>query len=260
MTTLLTILADPSRAAMYDALAKRTGVHMISAEGALYALTQLERTPVDAIICDARMEDMTGEEFRAVIEQEGQAGNVPVFVLPDSEALAGAHDLSAPAYCGPELLSLVFGHLEIDEKRFPAPMSEHHKPQLQGDLDSFGLGEFLNWVAEMKFHGHWLIGLKDQGGAERCAHLFMQSGNIVYVEYAGLVGKGALFALLRNQERFPQATFRFYKTDETLALRAADLKQPTSRLLMELAVALDNYSVHGSSGAEAAPRRARSLN
>lgn len=245
MTTLLTILADPVRTAMYDSLAKRAGVHMISAEGALHALTQLERTPVDAIICDAQMDEMNGEDFRLLAEQEERTRHVPVFILADNDALSGQRSLSTPAYCGPELLKLVFQHLEIDEQRYPVPLNTRQGPQLQGDLDAFTLSEFLNWVAEMRFNGHWLISLRDGEGGERCAHMFMQGGNLVYVEYAGLVGKGALFSLLRSLERFPHATFRFYKTDTTLSLRSSDLKLPTQRLLMELAVAMDNYS-HGT--------------
>lgn len=242
MTTILTILQDPVRTAMYESLARRAGVHLIAAQGALHALTQLERTPVDAIICDAVMDEMTGEEFRTVTEQEGHTAGVPVFILPDNEALSGQADLGMPAYTGPELLSLVFSHLEVDEQRFPVPMNSLATPQLQGDLDAFTLSEFLNWVSEMKFHGHWLITVNDHGGAERSAHLFMQDGNLSYVEYAGLIGKGALFTLLRHIERYPSTRFRFYKTDTALPAHAADLKKPTNRLLMELAVAMDNLS------------------
>lgn len=244
MTTILTILSDPVRTAMYDTLARHAGVHLISAEGALHALTQLERTPVDAIICDAHMDEMTGEEFRTVTEQEEPTSGVPVFILPDSEAISGQHGLGMPAYTGPELLSLVMSHLEIDEARFPVPMNPQQHPQLQGDLDAFTLTEFLNWVAEMKFNGHWIITLKDSSAAERSAHLFMQHGNVVYVEFGGLVGKGALFSLLRSIEQYPTSTFRFYKTDLTLPLRSDDLNLSTPRLLMELAVAMDNLTAH----------------
>lgn len=244
MTTILTIMQDPVRTAMYEALARRSGVHLIAAEGALHALTQLERIPVDAIICDAHMDEMSGEEFRTVTEQEERTDNVPVFILTDNDAIAGHHSLATPAYTGPELLSLVLSHLEMDENRFPAPMNPHLRPQLQGDLDAFALSEFLNWVAEMKFHGHWIITLQDQEGAERSAHLFMENGNIVYVEYAGLIGKGALFSLLRGIESAPHTNFRFYKTDHLLSLRSDDLKLSTPRLLMELAVAMDNLTAH----------------
>ena len=246
MTTILTIMTDPVRTAMYDTLARRAGVHLISAEGALHALTQLERTPVDAIICDAQMDEMTGEEFRSVTEQEEHTSSVPVFILPDSEAIAGQSGLGVPAYTGPELLNLVLTHLEVDESRFPVPMNPSQAPQLQGDLDAFTLTEFLNWVAEMKFNGHWIITLKDQQDAERSAHLFMQNGNIAYVEFGGLIGKGALFSLLRSIEQYPTTTFRFYKTDLTLPLRSDDLKLSTPRLLMEMAVAMDNLTAPGA--------------
>ncbi|MHA0036061.1 response regulator (plasmid) [Deinococcus sp. PESE-38] len=79
---ILTILNDPDRAAMYRHLAGQAGVPTIEAEGALHALTQLERMPVAAIICDAQMEDMSGEDFREVIFAEESTHDVPVYVLP----------------------------------------------------------------------------------------------------------------------------------------------------------------------------------
>lgn len=48
---------------MYEHLSSQVGVQVVHAEGALHALTQLERTRVDAITFDAVTPDMTGAEF-----------------------------------------------------------------------------------------------------------------------------------------------------------------------------------------------------
>lgn len=243
MTTLLTILDDDSRASMYETLMREAGVEVIHAEGALHALTQLERVPVDAIICDPHMEDMTGEDFKAVVAEEAHTASVPVFILPDSGVLSGQQGLETSAPSGPQLLTRVLGHLQTDAALFPAPMNPAAKAQLQGDLATFSLPELLNWVSEMRLHGHWLVTVQDSPGNTRSAHLFMKDGTLVYAEYAGLIGKAGLFALMRAIEQQPQATFRFLQLERPLILAPSDLGHSTARLLMELAVDLDHLQV-----------------
>lgn len=243
MTTLLTILDDDVRASMYESLMREAGVDVVHADGALHALTQLERVPVDAIICDAHMEDMSGEDFKAVAAEESHTAGVPVFILPDSEALAGQLDLSTPAPSGPQLLMRVLGHLQTDAARFPEPMNPAAKAQLQGDLNTFSLPELLDWVAEMRLHGHWLINVQDDSENVRSAHLYMKDGNLIYAEYAGLMGKAAMFALMRAVNQQKLASFRFLRMERPLILVPTDLRQSTSRLLMELAVDLDHLQV-----------------
>lgn len=244
MTTLLTILDDDARASMYESLMREAGVQVIHAEGALHALTQLERVPVDAIICDAQMEDMSGEDFKAVVAEEAHTAGVPVFILPDSEALSGQMDFSVSAPTGPQLLTRALGHLQVDASNFPAPMNPAARAQLQGDLNTFSLPDLLNWVAEMRMNGHWLISVEDTPGNLRGGHLYMRDGNVIYAEYAGLMGKGAMFAMLRAIDHQPKSSFRFLKVDHPLPLAPSDLKQSTSRLLMELAVDLDHLSAN----------------
>lgn len=246
MKTILTIIKDQSRAQMYEHLARFAGAQIIHAEGALHALTQVERSNIDVVICEAHMDDMSGEEFRMVVHEEIKTSLVPVFILPDAEQLAGKASLEDAAPCGPELLRQVLQVIGVEPQHFPAPMNHDLRPQLQGDLDQFSLADFLNWVAEMGFHGHWMVGVQDAGGHERSAHLLMDAGNIVYAEFAGHVGKAALFALLRAIHQFPQTSFRFYKTDDQLRVRSADMQKSTSRLLMELAVDLDHLSAQHS--------------
>ena len=242
MKTILTIVKDPARAQMYEALARYAGANIIHADDALYALTQVERSSIDIVICEAQMENMSGEEFRMVVQEEIKTSLVPVFILPDPEELSGKRDLAQDAPSGPELLRKVLQVIGIDPRFFPPYMDQDAPAQLQGDLGQFSLPEFLNWVSEMGFHGHWLVTVGDEAGHKRTAHLLMDTGNIVYAEYAGRTGKGALFCLLRAIYQHPEASFRFYKTEDHPQIRSADMQKTTPRLLMELAVDLDHLS------------------
>lgn len=248
MNTILTIINDQVRAKMYEHLARQAGVHVIHAEGALHALTQLERTPISVIVCEAQMGDMSGDEFRSVVMEEMKTTGVPVFILPDSEVLAGQATLSTAAPAGPEVLRQILQVAGVPPTQFPVPMNHDLPAQLQGDLGQFGLADFLNWVAEMRFHGHWLITVSDEAQDKRTAHLYMENGNITYGEFAGLTGKGALFSLLRAINTYPQTHFAFFKMEYPLDIGSDDLRQSTQRLLMELAVDMDHLSSHQSSG------------
>lgn len=239
--TLLTIIEDDSRASMYELLMREAGVEVVHAEGALHALTQLERLSIDAVVCEALMEDMTGEEFEAVLAEDDRTRAVPVFILPDAAALsADSRDLAKPVPCGPLLLMRVLGHLEADAATFPEVVNPAAKAQLQGDLSVFQLPELLNWVSEMRLHGHWVVKVQDAQEHTRSAHLYMKDGNLAYAEFAGLLGRKAMFALMRAITMHSRASFRFLRMERALPLAPSDLKQSTARLLIELAVDLDH--------------------
>lgn len=242
MKTLLIVLEDQAKASMYEYLARAAGIKIVLAEGALHALTQLERIAVNAIICDAQM-SMTSAEFRSILQEDPRTSQIPVYVLPDPHTLHDQPQFET-ALSGPELLEQVFAKLDVPTAHFPVPVSSVQQPQLQGDLREFALQDFLNWVAEMKFFGHWLVRVQDAQGHKQTGHLAVQEGNVIYAEFHGLTGKKAVMALLRAIERHQQSQFWFYKTTPTQFLRSHDLNQSTARLLIEVAVDLDHLHNH----------------
>lgn len=242
--SLLTIVDDSPRAFMYENLAQEVGVNIFHSEGALHALTQLERIPVGAVICDHQMADMTGAEFNSVVAEETD-GKVPVFVLPNPDDFTPSGILKSNDKYGPELLKDVLTALGIPKHQFPVPMNETAKAQLTGDLDQFALPDLLNWVAEMRFNGHWLIDVhqnvhEDHQSQSQGCHMVMEDGRVRYAEFAGQTGKVAMFALLRAIEEYPKTTFEFFKIKDSVQVSAGDLNQTTQRLLMELAVDMDH--------------------
>lgn len=241
--SVLTVLNSPERAAMYGHLAAQMNIQTIHAEGALHALTQLERTPVDAIICDAQMPDMTGAEFCSVVAGDGASSRLPVYLIPSPPDETGDHRfLTLPA--GPEVLARAFRQLGLDMAHSPVPMNTRVTPELGGHLGTFGLPEFLGWVGELEFSGHWLVTTRPDGGSQRSAHLAMNRGRIVYAEFGGLSGKQAILSLLRFIERYGATEFSFYRAPEMQLHGTGEFTQSTARLLIELAVELDESGAH----------------
>lgn len=238
--SVLTVLNDASRAAMYSHLAELAGVTVIQADGALHALTQLERTPVDAIICDAQMTDMSGAEFRSILEDDAHTGGLPIYLIGDDEHGAPGRATNS---AGPQVLAEALEALGVDDSAYPLPLRTTARPQLSGQLEPFSLSEFLNWAAELSCSGHWLITVSAAGQLPCGGHLTMHEGRLTYAEFAGRAGRGAVLELLRRSEQ-GGGQFRFYHCPTLPPGRQPDLAAPTNRLLMELAVDLDETSAH----------------
>ena len=123
---------------------------------------------------------------------------------------------------------------------------DRQRPQLDGQLGSTGLPEYLNWVAELQFSGHWLITVRPEGGSQRTGHLAMSGGKVVYAEFGGRSGKAAILTLLRFIDLHAAAEFSFFCTPEVPVHDADAFTLSTARLLIELAVDLDESSARPS--------------
>lgn len=230
MTRLLTILRDPARAALYAALARQAGLDVLEADGGLPALTQLERIPVAAVVCDAELSDMSGAEFAEVLAETFPDRAPPLHLLREGGDMQTT----------PEMFRQILRSIDLSPHQLGAPLCEEAPSQLQGQLVDFPLGDLLAWVGEMRLHGHWTVDLGTELFSPG-AYLLMDSGDVVYAEYAGLSGKAAVASLMRAVEKIEHAGFRFCAAAAPLAVpRMTDLQLSTSRLLLEVAVDLDH--------------------
>lgn len=236
---LLIILCDPSREAMYAHLARQAGVPLIQADGALHALTQLERSTIGAIICDAQLEDMSGEEFKSVVQGDAKSRDIPLFLIANTDDLADSIS-DADTLGGPQILAQAFEKLELDVEHHPIPVNRALDPHLKGDLGIMSLSEFLVWISELKYNGHWLVSIESALGSWRQGHIAMLGGKIIYAEYLGLSGKSAMLNLMKDVKDQPKTVFKFYKFTEGQVPQNKEFNKTTERLLIELSVELDN--------------------
>lgn len=107
-------------------------------------------------------------------------------------------------------------------------MSNRNDGGMQGDLDTFPLLGMLQWLHQT---GRSVVMRVDTGGAP--GWLFFKQGVLFRCEWRGLRGREAVMALLEVHHG------TFWLSKRLLSTGAANISTPTSELLLDCAVALD---------------------
>lgn len=235
MKQIFVLVPNPARAQLIRSLTGATGVHAHLSDGALPALTELERNHVDAVICDEQPGDMAGEDFRDILRIEPATRETPFFLLTDQGGgQATPPNFNLPPSVGTvELVRQVLEQLNAVPEDLP-PFSRA-PGDLHGRLSGNLLAELLTWVAESELSGHWLI---DAG--EHQGYLLMHAGDIVYAEYGPHTAHAAVLELLDAAGLDPESRFRFYQAPPLGLPAPRNIEERTERLLMEVTVALDH--------------------
>ncbi|WP_261665387.1 DUF4388 domain-containing protein [Deinococcus sp. Marseille-Q6407] len=245
MKQIFVLVPNPARAQLIRRLVEAAGAHAHLSDGALPALTELERTPADAVICAEDAGDMSGEDFRNILRFEPATRDTPVYLLT---AQAGEQHTEPPNYDLPPetgtvaLVRQVLSDLGVDPS--PALPCDDSPGDLHGGVGDpgaggLGLPELLSWVAAMELDGHWLI----DTGAGQEGYLLMQGGDVAYAEFGEYSGRQALLELLDLAEQDSGSHFRFCRAELPPDLAEPDarnIEERTERLLMEVAVDLDH--------------------
>ena len=236
MKQIFVVVPDPARAALIGWLVSAAGAHAHLSDGALPALTELERAEVDAVICSEDAGDMTGEDFRNILRYEPATRLTPVYLLTPQ---AGQQRAEAPNYdVEPsintlDLVQMVLAQVGVDAA--PHLPCDSTPGDLHGEMDEVGLAELISWVAEMELSGHWLIEIQGHRG-----YLLMQRGDVTYAEFSGYGGHAALLELLDQAEQDPHSRFRFCRAELPEGPAPRNIEERTERLLMEVTVDLDH--------------------
>ncbi|MDO4263478.1 MAG: DUF4388 domain-containing protein [Deinococcus sp.] len=236
MKQILVLISDPARAALISSLIGAAGAHAHLSDGALPALTELERSEVDAVICSEDAGDMTGEDFRNILRYEPATRLTPVYLLTSQ---AGQQHAEPPNYdVEPGISTLDLVQMVLDQIGVapgPGLPCDTSPGDLRGQMHEVGLAELISWVAEMELSGHWLI--ETQG---RQGYLLMQRGDVTYAEFGGHGGHAALLELLDRVGNDPESRFRFCSSELPGGPAPRNIEERTERLLMEVTVDLDH--------------------
>lgn len=234
MKQIVVLMPDSARARLICRLIELAGAQAHLVDGALMALTELERSTVDAVICSEDAGDMSGEDFRNILRYEPATRLTPVYLLTPR---AGRQHAEAPNYdVAPETSTLelvrqVMRQLGDVPARLPCPTTTG---DLHGEMAELGLTELIAWVSEMELSGHWLVEAQDRQG-----YLMMHGGNVTYAEFGGYGGRAALLELLDHAGQDPHSRFRFCRA-ELPGPPPRNIEERTERLLMEVTVDLDH--------------------
>ncbi|GHG11674.1 hypothetical protein GCM10017783_25010 [Deinococcus piscis] len=236
MKRIFVVMSDPARAALIGWLISAAGARPSLSEGALPALTELERSEVDAVICSEDVGDMTGEDFRNILRYEPATRLTPVYLITSQTGQQHAEPPNynvEPATNTLDLVRMVLQQVGVPAG--PALPCDSAPGDLRGQMGEVGLAELISWVAEMQLSGHWLIESQDRRG-----YLLMQGGDITYAEFGGHTGHAALLELLDRVGQDPDSRFRFCRAELPSGPPPRNIEERTERLLMEVTVDLDH--------------------
>ncbi|AFZ65854.1 response regulator [Deinococcus peraridilitoris] len=235
--TVLLIMSQMARAAQFEAYLRAAGAEVLRAESGLHALTQLERTAPDAIVCAAQLEDMSGRELLAILRDDSQFREV-VFLLLDSEEddEFGIHDAAiaspaSPAQAVQELLPVLLRDSLGSGKA------------VEGNLEILGLDGLLSALTQGRRSGRLEIFQLSCGG-----ELWLSQGQLINARYGYHDGEEAAIALLQGSHVLLNADYAFYVLDVGDLPRVIDT--PTRTLLQraELAGPRTNF-IHTATSA-----------
>lgn len=236
MKQIFVLVPNLARAQLIRQLLELGGVHAHLSDGALPALTELERSAVDAVICAEDTGDMPGEDFRNILRYDPNTRLTPVFLLTDTpeERPVVPPNFNIPKGVGTlELVKLVLN--EVGVSPLPSFLSQEEEGDLRGGVADVGLSELLTWVAEQEMDGHWQI---DTGG--KAGYLLMRRGDITYAEFGEYLGRDAVLEILDQLVLNPESKFRFSQASLPTGPQPRNIEERTERLLMEVTVDLDH--------------------
>lgn len=267
---VLFVMESASRGQAHALLGTGRGLAASFAEGALYALTQLERDLPDLLVCDEATADMAGEDLLEILRSDPATAHCPFLLISRERParFAGPPDLWQAAGLSPQdLIGAVLEQLTRLDSPPPGrpedgdPSTGHSTPgespgglpvpdgsadgseaQLCGQLELIGLFDLLTFLNQMRKSGRLLVQLGDV-----VAQVVIDAGEVVSAEYGVLSGEEAFFHTFAATEAAPGApfTFRPLRPGEGLTLTQT-LTTPTQQLMLAASVQLDHArAAHG---------------
>jgi len=245
MKRLLLVIPDDLRRTVLAALAAAEGVDVIATSGSLQALTQLERTSPDLILCDDQPGDLSAQEFYEIVRSELGTSSTPLLLITDQPLswLDPLCDLSAShARTSLELLQLLGASFNHDPFGLSAPLPVPNDAQMSGTLERMSLFDLFASLNQARRTGRLVLKI----GSYQ-ALLYLLHGEIRHAEYKGQFGSEALIHTLSAAELAPTSTFNLTVAPDSLFQQLpTTLPMPTSRLLLEMAVRLDHLRMESA--------------
>lgn len=179
------------------ALSKGDSLVVESASSALGALEILQVTPVDLVISDVELPDMSGDRFLRRLRQEGRLRNIPFFFLAadprsSSKVLAlqgGADDFLVKPVDSAELLARA--HAAIERQKRLKENFQRRNYLLAGEFSAISVPDLVNMLEMANRTGTMSFTTPRGVGA-----LHFDKGRIVHANFGSLVGAEAFYRLM----------------------------------------------------------------
>ncbi len=247
---VLTAMTDVTFArSLHERFAKRFGgeLEIENAEGALYALTMLERDTPDLIISGKELGDMSGLDFHEIVRDDTSAKEVAFILLdPDATQLASSdsdkflEERAHPA----DILKAAFellianGHIREDRQvprnRLRSNL-QRNDAKVSGTLEVFTLFDLVVSLTQKENSGRLYVLLGDTESA-----MFFEKGRFVHAEFEGVVGEDAVVRIFAEADKHKDAEFFFEPSEAALPKNSHTIYTTVQELLLKVAVELDH--------------------
>ena len=216
-----------------------------NAEGALYALTMLERDVPDLIISGKDLGDMSGLDFREIVRDDSSAKEVAFILLdPDAGQLASSdldgflEERAHPADILKAAFELLIANGHIKEDR-QAPRDrlrstlQRSDAKVSGTLEVFTLFDLVVSLTQKENSGRLYVLLGDTEST-----MFFDKGRFVHAEFEGVAGEDAVVRIFAEADNYKDAEFYF---EPSTSLQGSNTIHSTvQELLFKVAVELDH--------------------
>lgn len=243
---VLMVMADTPIRTNLDQTFQKAGFHSHLADSGLYALTMLERDPIDVVVIAKEASDMSGWDFYEIVISDTNLRRVVVVLLDDSAQ--GRLDGSSSAIALPEAtggeqiykatLSKLRQLGRIGRKTSAAASSVE---TIQGSLDSFfSLVDLILSLTGKGVTGELRFSFASD------AYIFFYKGQLLHASVGNQRGEDALIEIFYQVDTQGNIEYRF----ESLELDRAPEDKRTidisvEKLLFQVTVELD-YRRKGS--------------
>ena len=250
MVKVLTVMSDAAFATtLQERFSQRFGdeLSLQHAQGALYALTMLERDTPHLIISGKDLGDMSGLDFYEIVRDDTSAKDVAFILLdPDAKQLASSHlnkfleerahpaDILRAAF---ELL-IANGHIREDRQvpRHRLRSTLHRNDaKVSGTLEVFTLFDLVVSLTQKENSGRLYVLLGDTETV-----MFFEKGRFVHAEYEAIIGEDAVVRIFAEADKYKDAEFFFEPSNVPLPQGSSTIHTTVQELLLKVAVELDH--------------------
>lgn len=194
-----------------DAL-KHEGFDVVHSAQSAYALTMLEWSPPDAILCATNLKEMGAYEIPRILHGDAKTAQIPVIALGDGgeQALMEAYRAGCDDYVDRHLgadsiATHIRGFLRSQQEGFqPTQMLEIEDTALEGSLSHLDLPGVIQMLAHSRQTGALYVNAGVADGT-----IFFEAGEIAHAESGDLIGEDAVVYVIKNCEGLEKGVYKF---------------------------------------------------
>jgi CheY-like chemotaxis protein len=191
---------------------KQEGFEVIHSTQSAYALTMLEWSPPQAILCATNLREMGAYEISRILHNDSKIGPIPIIAVGEGgeQALLTAFRAGCDDYVdrrvGPESIAVhVRAFLRSQVEGFqPTQMLPIDDTALEGNLSHLDLPGVIQMLAQSRQTGalHVNAGMTD-------GIIFFDAGEVFHAESGDLAGEDAVSRIIKSCEGLEEGVYKF---------------------------------------------------